>query len=159
MKSLTFISKTHGKFTTLLDNEDFNRVKDSGKWCVVIKRGRPYFQKRVDYTKETRGRIVELHRWLMGEPEGMYVDHIDGNTLNNSRTNLRVCTNAANIRNGRIRTNNTSGNTGVRQPRGPGTKWEARIRVNYKIIILGFFDTFEEAVGARKAAEKTYWSN
>lgn len=156
MKSITYSSKTHGKYTILIDDEDFERVKDSGKWCVVIKRGNPYFQKRIDWTKETKGRVIELHRWLMGEPKGKYIDHINGNTLDNTRRNLRVCSNAANLRNGRIRTNNTSGMTGVSWNKNRG-KWAAYIKVNYKTIWLGYFDTSDGAAIARIEAEKQYF--
>ena len=152
MRTITVVSRTFGEYSLSVDEADYLRLKElGGKWCVVIKRGRPYFQKRLPGNK-----LVELHRWLMGEPKGKYVDHISGDTLDNRRSNLRVCSNAANIRNGKIRTNNTTGVTGVRQPRGK--KWEARIRVNYKIIILGFFDKFEDAVNARKQAEKKYFN-
>ena len=156
MKTLSYVSKTHGKHTIKLDNDDYGRVKDSGKWCVVIKRDRPYFQKRVDYTHETRGRIIELHRWLMGEPEGLYIDHINGDTLDNRRSNLRAIKNSTNIRNGKVRTNNKSGVTGVRF-RADRNKWCATIRVDYKVISLGHFKLFEDAVVARKRAEEKYF--
>lgn len=152
MKTITVKSKTHGTFDTIVDDESFERIKNlGGKWCVVVKRGKPYFQKRL-----SRNKLVELHRWIMGEPKGLYIDHINGNTLDNRRSNLRVVKNSTNIRNGRVRSNNTSGVTGVRLREDRG-KWEARIRVDYSIKVLGLFKTKSEAVRARKRAEEQYF--
>ena len=104
-----------------------------------------------------KGDLIEIHRFIMKPKKGEYVDHINGDTLDNRRSNLRVCTNAANLRNGRIRQNNTSGKTGVWQDKRSG-KWVAEIKVNYKKISLGRSKSFEEAIKLRKQAEKKYWS-
>lgn len=153
MNTITITSKTHGTFETIVDDETLIRLEElGGRWCVVIKRGNPYFQKRLPGNK-----LVELHRWIMGEPRGLYVDHISGDTLDNRRSNLRAVKNSTNIRNGKIRANNTSGVTGVRF-RKERNKWEARIRVSYNIIVLGQFATKEEAIKARKQAEKKYFN-
>jgi hypothetical protein len=152
MQQLTFYSKRFGEQKTIVDKEDFDRLKKlkNLKWCVVKKRDHIYFQKRL------RGkRLIELHRWIMGEPEGKVVDHINQDTLDNRKCNLRVCSNAANLRNGRLRPNNKSGFTGVFEYKG---KWGARIRVNYRNINLGYRETINEAVKLREEAQRKYWS-
>ena len=152
MKRITFSSKTFGKYTTLVDEIDFKRIKKlpSMKWCISKKRnGLIYFQKRMNK------KIIELHRWIINPPKGKYVDHINKNTLDNRRCNLRICSNSANLRNGKLRHNNKSGFTGVFKKRD---KFGARIRVKYKTIYLGYFDTFDEAVNCRKEAQTKYWS-
>lgn len=53
--------------------------------------------------------IIDLHRMIMNPPEGMVVDHIDGNKLDNSRVNLRVCTHSQNNLNRRFRSIAISG--------------------------------------------------
>ncbi len=53
--------------------------------------------------------------------------------------------------------NNKSGVKGVRYEPSK-KKWRADIRVNYKAILIGRFNTFEEAVKARKKAEEKYFS-
>jgi hypothetical protein len=152
MNTITVTSKTHGTFKPIVDDDTLVRLKKlGGKWCVVIKRGNPYFQKRLPGNK-----LVELHRWIMGEPEGLYVDHISRDTLDNRRSNLRAVKNSTNIRNGRVRSNNTSSVTGVSR-RVNRPNWYASIRVDYRTISLGSFKTFEEAVEARKQAEKKYF--
>jgi len=153
MKQITFKSNKLGEFTTIVDDIDFNRIKKlkTMKWCVCKKRnGLIYFQKRF-----SGGHIKELHRWILNPPKGEYVDHINNDTLDNRRCNLRVCSNSANLRNGKIRPNNKSGFTGVFFYKG---SWGARIRVKYKTINLGYFDTFDEAVNCRKEAQIKYWS-
>ena len=69
----------------------------------------------------------------MKTPKGMYTDHIDGNSLNNSKSNLRICTNRENAYNRGKQSNNTSGYKGVYKT---GKTWVARIVVNSKILVL-----------------------
>jgi len=157
MIKITFTSKTCGSYTTIVDDADYQRMKElkSLKWCIVKKRSGIYFQKRLPGSI-----LVELHRWIMKPEKDKYVDHINGDTLDNRRENLRICTNSANIRNGKVRTNNKTGVTGVNTyvTRSGKRVWNGRIRVNYKIYTLGTFDTKEEAIKVRKKAEKKYWS-
>lgn len=153
MAELVVTSKRFGVVRALLDPEDYERVIAlGGRWCVVQKRGRFYFQKRI------RGHLIELQRFIMQPPTGLCVDHINGDTLDNRRMNLRTCTHAANLRNGRLRTNNTSGVKGVYWDRARGL-WNARIRVNYRTVHLGRFTTLEAAAHARRLAEQQYWSD
>jgi hypothetical protein len=98
--------------------------------------------------------------WQMsfGEiPNGLFVDHVDGDATNNAIANLRLVTHAENHRNRGVPINNTSGEVGIRRC---GNKWQARIKVNQKEISLGTYQTFEEAVAARRsAAEKHGFTN
>ena len=94
-----------------------------------------------------------LHRMIMGvDDRWTLIDHIDGNPLNNSRSNLRVCTQQQNLCNRGKNTNNTSGFKGVdwfEQTQ----KWRARINNKY----LGLFKTPEEAHRAYvKAAQELH---
>lgn len=95
-----------------------------------------------------------LHRAIMNAPKGMVVDHIDRNPLNNRRSNLRVVSIQENLRNQK-RPNNKTGYTGVAI--AYGGKYSAQIKVNYKKIHLGIFNTIEEAYQARLKAEKKYY--
>ena len=64
-------------------------------------------------TGKVGGKNYRLHRYLLDPPASMEVDHIDGNPLNNSRSNLRLATRAQNRRNSRKQPGCTSRYKGV----------------------------------------------
>jgi hypothetical protein len=94
-----------------------------------------------------------LHRFIMNEPDGMDVDHIHGNTLDNRKSQLRVCTTAENCRNQRIASHNTSGLKGVSWHK-QCKKWRSYITIHKKHIHLGLFDSPERAHQAYCEAAK-----
>ncbi len=98
---------------------------------------------------------ASLARLITGALPGMIVDHINGDTLDNRRANLRVCTMAQNVRNRKKPRTNTSGYKGVHwMPRHK--KWMAKITCAGKHIFLGLFDDPAEAHAAYCAAAKKY---
>lgn len=105
-----------------------------------------------------KGKQYPAHRlvWLLKTgalPQGD-IDHEDGNGTNNRLHNLRDVTRQVNLQNARRRIDNKSGNTGVRLTKG--NKWRSEIRVNNVSINLGTFGDKNDAIAARKAAEKHY---
>ena len=88
-----------------------------------------------------------MHRIIAKAQDGMEVDHIDHDGLNNTRGNLRVCTRRQNLRNGVLRKVNSSGYKGVHK-RKDRNKWQAQIRSDSGNKHLGYFDTPEEAYAA-----------
>ncbi len=78
-------------------------------------------------------------------------DHISGDTLNNTRANLRIVDLNQNAQNARRRTDNTSGQKGVHWFSNT-QKWCARIQVNKRRIALGHFISYDDAVLAYRAA-------
>lgn len=110
--------------------------------------------------RSVRGRNILLHREIIKKkleideiPKGLMVDHIDGNMLNNTRSNLRLCTPQQNAQNRKRHRNNTSSVKGVyfhKQNR----RWCADICYMGKIRHLGYYHTLEEAARARRKAEK-----
>lgn len=105
------------------------------------------------------GYLRQAHRWVWLWHTGAWldpevdIDHANGDRDDNHIENLRVASRAQNMWNGKTRADNQSGYPGVAKPKGRD-KWDARIIVEGKFHFLGAFDTFEEAVAARKAAEK-----
>lgn len=149
---MEIISPTYGAFMFNFDYQDSKKLKElGGNWFVSIKRGKPYAQHHIG-----KG-VVELQRFLLDPPKGKYVDHINRDTTDNTRKNLRVVSNADNLRNGRIRPNNTSGYKGVWYSK-QNKKWNAETLVNYKKIWISGFENFQDALGARVALEHEYWS-
>jgi len=155
MKSFIIESKVNGIQAILLDDIDYQLLKEmGGKIWVCKKRGKLYAQKTVG------GKIIELQRLLMKPLKGQYVDHINGDTLDNRRNNLRIVSNGANLRNSHsIRSNNSSGVNGVYlNKKAKKKKWIAEIKVKYTKIWLGSYKTFDKAVKARKEAELKYFN-
>lgn len=94
-----------------------------------------------------------MHRLILGTP---YVDHRDGNTLNNQRSNLRECTQQQNIWNSASHRGSSSRFKGVSFHRRTG-KWQAELCVNRKRTHLGTFNSeAEAAVAYNLAAERAF---
>jgi hypothetical protein len=90
---------------------------------------------------------VKMHRLIMQAKPGQIVDHVNGNGLDNRRANLRICTNAQNVRNSRKMAGTISKYKGIVYLPGNQSPrpWRARIRVSGKQIWLGRYFTEEEA--------------
>lgn len=119
-----------------------------------------YWNERRGYARSSEGKKkVYAHRIVMGVGDfevNKQVDHINGNTLDNRKQNLRVVTSRQNGLNSSIRSDNTSGVTGVCWDKRR-QKWLVRVHENGKEIILGYFDDFDNAVTARKDGEEKYY--
>jgi len=105
------------------------------------------------------GTKYRLHRviWLMvqGEFPPEQIDHIDGNRANNCLSNLRAVSAQENSRNRARESRNKSGVTGVSW-HSTQECWYSHIYANGKSVYLGSFDDKDEAIAARKQAEKIY---
>lgn len=81
------------------------------------------------------------------------VDHINGDRADNRIVNLRSVSKQENMKNRGRSKNNTSGASGITWFKQTG-QWRVRINANGNRISLGLFDTIDEAVAARKGAER-----
>lgn len=115
--------------------------------------------KHYAYTKIDKKRI-SLARFVMNVIDEhdiqITVDHINHNTLDNRRCNLRIANQSEQSMNQGIQCNNTSGITGVSWKKKIG-KWQAQIGHNGKTIYLGVFDELEDAKKVRREAEIKYF--
>jgi len=140
----------------IIDDDDIDRVTAMA-WHIEklsFRSGFIYF--RHTYNKGPV-RAVLLHRFIAGSTkgDGMVVDHIDRNPLNNSKSNLRKCTKGQNNRNVAKRKTNTSGYKGVIWYK-KYNKWSAQIKVNGKHHSLGYFDDPAKAYEAYCEASKKF---
>lgn len=105
----------------------------------------------------TGSRVIKMHRYLLDilDEPSLVVDHINGNTLDNRRSNLRVCRQDENLRNMKKKVSNTSGYSGIRKT--PHGTYNVRITFERKEIHVGNYSTLEEAIEAREQAERTYF--
>jgi hypothetical protein len=92
------------------------------------------------------GRSISMHRHILNLSTGQMVDHADGNGLNNTRSNLRLCSHAENIRNSKKQVDTTSVFKGVRLAKSGF--WRAQIQQNGQRIHLGYFES--EVAAARQ---------
>jgi len=149
---LTIYTNKH-KIPFQIDEEDYKEVSLYSWYfnCRYLKT-----MIRDENGKDGR-RSMMLHELLMGQPpEGFVWDHINRDTLDNHKENLELITYSVSCRNRGIMGHNTSGYTGVRKTKN-GRFWAGIKIAPYKHLGLGTYDTFEEAVAVRRAAELKYW--
>lgn len=143
------IQLTRG-FVATVDDADLDAVA-SARWYALLTGGGKFIYAARSVRRDDGGRAVcLLHRQLLGAQPGQVVDHVNGDTLNNRRSNLRLCTKAQNCRNNRGR-GSASGFKGVSWYPRYG-RWVAGICVDYRSVTLGYFDTRELAALAYDAA-------
>lgn len=129
---------------TFVDDADFEWLSQ-WKWCSMTSRDKFYGARNI-HQREGSPHLVLLHRQILGleKGDGLTGDHINGNTLDNRRENLRIATYMENGRNRGKQANNTSGFKGVSWHKR-NRKWWAQIQVDGKHFSLGFFTTPEKA--------------
>jgi hypothetical protein len=153
LKALLHYNPISGVFTW--------RMRRRGRWGIepgvaagsVKEHGYVYIS--LDCRLYHASRLAWLYvtgKWPIG-----VVDHKDANRQNNAWVNLRDVTQQINMQNKRTKSWSDSGEYGVWQYGSRG-KWRAAVFVSRKPIHLGVFDTFEQAVVARRAGEQKYYS-
>jgi hypothetical protein len=140
---------------TIVDPQDYRRYA-CFKWCLDGHDGKFYAVRgaRVgsDNTKKVR-----LHREITAAPKGLFVDHRNGDSLDNRRANLRIATRSQNMQNTHRKNKHktTSQFVGVWLSKDRGL-WCAKITSNGKKIFLGRFVNEIDAAKAYDAAARKY---
>jgi AP2 domain/HNH endonuclease len=148
---MNWVPLTRGQFT-LVDDEDFEGLMQ-WKWHIFYSRNNAYARRNVNRPKV---RAIFMHRQILGVSGGCYVDHINGDSLDNRRANLRPCTTSQNICNRGKTRKNTSGFKGVSW-RKADRRWTASIRLRGQDYYLGHFPTpLHAALAYDKAARELH---
>lgn len=146
-----YVPLTKG-FEAVIDVDDVDKVKNNN-WYALGAAGLVYAA-RMQKIYGVR-RSIYLHRVITICPPEKLVDHVDCNTLDNRRANLRICTRAQNTMNTKIRADNKTGFKGVDQIKASG-RWRAAIKSNGAVVHLGHFGCATAAAVAYRRANQKY---
>jgi hypothetical protein len=149
------IPLSRGKYA-LVDPDDYDRLSKYN-WHMVGDKGAFYAVRNTGQRRGAKRIVVKMHREVLRVPDGMFVDHINHNGLDNRKANLRPATQAQNARNRRkVQRGNFhskyKGLTWYRREK----RWAVRIMVDRKSKFIGYFDNERDAAKAYDMAAKKY---
>lgn len=129
----------------ILDIADIPLVEGVSWWAHPTPRSCYALSKN---SRLSKGRLL-MHRAMLSAPKGMFVDHINGNGLDNRRENIRLVTHMENVWNRSATEKSAVGFKGVcKQNKG----FVAKITTNHRRVLLGWFPTPEQASEAYQRA-------
>ena len=131
----------------LVDDMDYELLKNY-RWCISVG-GYAVARDR------KAGKVIYMHRLILDAQKGQFTDHINGNRIDNRRSNLRLCSPAQNAKNQGIKINNTTGYKGVSFDKKRG-KFHAYIKIDYRRKHLGYFDSILDAAEAYRVGASKY---
>ena len=147
------VGYTNNNVKFYFDTEDFETVK---KYCWHITSA-GYIATRIYSKDNKKSKIILMHRMLLNYPKDA-TDHINKDTTDNRKHNLRDVSDSDNKINHRLYINNTSGYNGVTFNKRLN-KWVAQLRYKNKNHYLGCYKSISDAVLARKNGEKKLLPN
>ena len=146
---MKYIQLTQGK-QAVIDDRDYEYLS-SWKWCAHSPKPGKWYAVRSQTIGFMKRIQIKMHRLILSAPNGIHVDHINGNGLDNRRDNIRLCNNTQNNYNSRkqsrITTSNFKGVSFDRESR----KWSAHITIVGKRVRIGRFVSEVEAARAYDA--------
>jgi hypothetical protein len=149
------IKLTQGK-VTLADEADM-AIIGAHRWCAHWN-GRHWYAVTALWTRQRKTKLIGMHRLLEGAPPKTDTDHINGNTLDNRRQNLRIATRSQNSANKpKYKQGGASVYKGVTLSYQKEKPWKAQIKIDGRGISLGAFETEIEAAWAYNAAALEHW--
>lgn len=137
------IKLTQGKYAIVDDKDYFNLNKYN--WHYAIYGKEKGYAKRNNPNKTPA--LLRMHRVIINAKKGQEVDHINGNTLDNRKNNLRIVTRSQNMMNTGLRITNKSGFKGVSWDKR-WNNWVANVWKDGKEIYVGCFKNKKEAAKA-----------
>lgn len=138
------------KARTLVSLGDVGKCK-SYRWFI---KDNGYVYASIWFGSRKKRKSLYLHRFLLNAPNGLDVDHINNDKLDNRRDNLRLATRSQNLINKKEKKIR-----GVRSLilKNGLKRWQARIKINQKEIFLGVFNNRQDAEKARVNYERNYF--
>jgi recombination protein U len=141
--------------TALIDAEDISRVGHL-TWYPSWNQSNRAFYAKASITIDGKQTSVRLNRLVMDAPDGMQVDHFNHDTLDNRKENLRLTTPSGNSQNlSGARSHSKSGMRGVFWNK-EWRKWQVQVRIQGKLIHVGYFTDKDEAERAAIDARAKY---
>lgn len=134
-------SNVHGDVHFLVDSEDVERLK-MYTWCITKSKTPDLYAMTKDGS-----RSIKLHRYLMEVPDGLITDHINRNTLDNRKSNLKICTRAENNRNMGIKRRHPTGFKYI--TRGKRNGFEITIKLRGHLYVSTYRKSLEDALRVR----------
>ncbi len=137
-----------------IDTKNLDLILSFKRYISINSSGYPYMN--------WKGKELFLHRLIVGLPQNydketqLISEHINGNRLECTEDNLRICQKNLNPINCKIYKNNTSGYKGVTWIKKLN-KWQVNLQYNKKNIYLGVYKNLEDAIKVRKEAEEKYF--
>ena len=142
-------SEKYGQKLIKIDIEDVERCKKY-KWSIRKNGNKNILFYVAAYSKENKNQIIRLHRYLMNCPDDKVIDHINHDTLDNRKQNLRIC---IRVVNSWYRKDNKSGIAGVSYDKNH-KYWVAKMGNK----VLGCRKDKQKAIELRYQAEREYLS-
>lgn len=145
--SMRYIPLTRG-LVSVVDAREFERISQSGLNYYSKKSSTEgcFYAGRTVREEGGRVRTLFLHQEVLPPVDGLVVDHINGDMLDNRRCNLRLVTHQQNAWNRHRHIFNATGFRGVKKLKNG--RYAARITIDGRLVAIGYYDTPEEAHAA-----------
>ena len=151
---IEILSPKYGYFYAIIDAIDINKVKN---YCWRLSHGYVY---SFYYNKDNIRNDISLQELIVKRIDGLQIDHINHNTLDNRKENLRLCTIKQNQEN-LIKSKNHNKTSGIRGVcwKSDKSKWKAYLTHNRKQIHGGYFSNIDDAQRAAIELRKKYFTH
>lgn len=154
MKIISWSSKKFGSLKIMVDDEDFERLIEYPWGVIKCLNSDVLYVKARNVDTDRPRKYYSMHRFVLGiDDPKVFVDHIDGNGLNNQKSNLRPCTHRQNKMNMGMQKNNSTGFKGVYKLKDGRYKTSITRRECGKRIHLASFESRSLIECARKYNE------
>lgn len=142
-----------GKFT-LVDDDKFEWL-NQWKWYAQVSsyNDNYFYSYRIEY-KNGKRITIYMHREIMSVPKGLFIDHINHDTLDNRQENLRICTQSENMKNRKSFYNNILGLKCINK--SSPNRYRVRISIDRKRVVDKCFESLKDAIKERDLLLKKY---